>query len=590
MGTHRLHPFILIVAASILACSDQGPRSPGSDGETSAIGVAGSPGPMLTTPVRSLRTKASPVERTAGELVARTLALALRSPAVGEEVKQALASSAVKEHKLHLSSFLQGRGGNILRAGYAASGITEGQFQDAMRQFRQMEMYMPVERHRRQWSGGPDVLVAVAFNKGEGPVAFSTLGERQQLDLTKPPETPTIVITHIESDFADQIQLNDRGIPAFSCELSSGESLESSAARCEGTSNRSPSSGRNLSAALRADRKAASGSFIPAPRYGLSDDPTVVGLYANFFRVLDAKEYWFEGDPEIEVHVTGKRNGSGGAVVDYQCAGEHANDPNGNQPGIRDFSYVFDMNGGFWNGDVRLLNAAQIDSLETAEPAGYNISIWEDDEAGPCNMHEDHANAWQNLVAAAAAVANGVNAVRRHDWLAAAGIIPQLAQLVLGDDDIIGTLVSKDSTSYAGQYPDNTHVIMDGSSLNGRATLYIKRNARSAGVSGPAMIYSGSGGTWTGSAQSTVGTVYYTWSVDGEEVQDGTSNSFSYDSGSSFEVEIMARDDQGTVGGSVQPVYVSSCPPPEISCNIVVPTAEPPAGTNRSQNRARNNK
>lgn len=50
MGTHRLHPFILIVAASILACSDQGPRSPGSDGETSATGVAGSPGPMLTTP------------------------------------------------------------------------------------------------------------------------------------------------------------------------------------------------------------------------------------------------------------------------------------------------------------------------------------------------------------------------------------------------------------------------------------------------------------------------------------------------------------------------------------------------------------
>jgi hypothetical protein len=509
---------------------------------------------------------------------------------VGEEVKQALASSAVKEHKLHLSSFLQGRGGNILRAGYVAGSITEGQFQDAMRQFRQMEMYMPVERHRRQWSGGPDVLVAVAFNKGEAPVAFSTLGDRQQLDLKKPPETPTIVITHIESDFAEQIQLNDRGIPAFACQPSSREPLESSSARCEGTSNRSPSSARNLSATLRSDRASANRSFIPAPRYGLSDDPTVVGLYANFFRVLDGKEEWFEGDPEIEVHVTGKRNGSSGSPVDYQCAGEHANDANGNQPGIRDFSYVFDMNGNFWNGDVRLLNASQIDSLETAEPAGYNISIWEDDEAGPCNMHEDHANAWQNLVAAAAAVANGVNAVQRHDWLAAAGVIPQLAQLVLGDDDIVGTLVSKDSTSYAAQYPDNTHVIMDGSTFNGRATLYIKRNARSASVSGPGLIYAGRGGTWTGSAQSTVGTVYYTWSVDGEEMQDGTGNSFSYDSDNSFEVAVMARDSQGTVGGGGQSVYVSSCAPPQIDCNIVVPLAEPAAGSNRSQSRARNNK
>lgn len=589
MGTHRLHPLILLVIAGILACSDQGPPSPQSDGIPLASGVAQSRGPMLTTPVRSLRTRATPEERTAGELVARTLALALRSPAVGEEVKQALASSAVKEHKLHLSSFLQGRGGNILRAGYAAGGITEGQFQNAMRQFRQMEMYMPVERHRRQWSGGPEVLVAVAFNKGEGPVAFSTLGERQQLDLSKPPETPTIVITHLESDFTDQIQLNDRGIPAFSCQPSSGETLESSDARCEGTTNRSPSSGRNLSTTLRSDRTSASG-FIPAPRYGLSDDPTVVGLYANFFRVMDAKEYWFEGDPEIEVHVTGKRNGPSGVPIDYQCAGEHANDANGNQPGIRDFSYVFDMNGNFWNGDVRLLNASQIDSLEAAEPAGFNISIWEDDEGGPCNMHEDHQNAWQNLVNAAAAVAHGVNAVRRHDWLAAAGVIPQLAQLVLGDDDIVGTLVSEDSTSWAGQYPDNTHIIMDGNSFNGRATLYIKRNTRSAGISGPGLIYSGSGGTWTGSTQSTVGTVYYTWSVDGEMMQDGTSTSFSYDSGSSFNVGVEARDDQGTVGGSSQYVNVTSCPPPQIDCNMVVPTSEPPVGSNRSRNRVRNNK
>ena len=180
--------------------------------------------------------------------------------------------------------------------------------------------------------------------------------------------------------------------------------------------------------------------------------------------------------------------------------------------------------------------------------------------------------------------------MRRHDWLAAAGVIPAFAQLILGDDDIIGTLVSEDSTQWHGQYPDNTHIIMDGNSFNGRATLYIKRNARSVGISGPGLVYSGSGGTWGASAQSTVGTVYYTWSVDGEMMQDGTDASFSYDSGSSFDVEVMARDDQGTVGGNNQSVYVSSCPPPQIDCNIVVPTSEPRVGSNRSQNRARNNK
>jgi hypothetical protein len=529
--------------------------------------------------VRSLHIKATPAEQTAGELVAKTLAVALSSSSVGEELKQALASSAVREHKLHLSSFLQGRGGRILQAGYAASGITEGQFQEAMRNFRQMEFYMPVERHRMQWSGDPDVLVAVVINKGDKPVAFSTLGERQVLDLKTPPATPTLVITHIESDFRDQIQLNDRGVPGFSCQPTLGASLEVSAARCERTVNVSPSSGLGLSTLLRPDR--ASGNFIPTPRYGLADDPTVVGLYANFFRVMDAKEYWFEGDPEIEVHVTGKRGGS--VPVDYQCAGEHANDANGNQPGIRDQSYVFDMNGNFWSGDVRLLNAHQIDSLETAEPNGYNITMWEDDEGGPCNMHEDHQNAWQDLVNAAAAVAHGVNAVRRRDWLAAGGAIQALAQAILGDDDIVGTLVVKDSTSYAGQYPDNTHIIMDGSSFNGRATLYFKRTTRSASISGPGVIYSGSGGTWTASSQATVGTVYYTWTVDGEIAQDGTSNSFSYDSGSSFEVGVDARDDQGTVGGAGESVYVSSCPPPQIDCNMVVPVPEPAAGSTRTQ-------
>jgi hypothetical protein len=314
----------------------------------------------------------------------------------------------------------------------------------------------------------------------------------------------------------------------------------------------------------------------------------VVGLYANFFRIMDEKEFWFEGNPEIEVHVTGKRGSSGAPVVDYQCAGEHANEAG--QPGIRDPSYVFNMDGSFYNGDVKLLSVAQIDSLETAEPNGYNISIWEDDEGGPCNMHEDHQSAWQDLVNAAAAVGRGVNAVRRHDWLAAAGVIPQLAQLVLGDDDIIGTLVSEDSTQWHGQYPDNTHIIMDGNTFNGRATLYVKRNTRAAGISGPGLIYSGSGGTWSGSTQSTVGTVYYAWSVDGEPMQDGTSASFSYDSGSSFEVGVIARDDQGTVGESSQYVNVSSCPPPQIDCNMVVPPSEPPVGSNRSRNRVRNNK
>jgi hypothetical protein len=503
-----------------------------------------------------------------------------------------------------LSSFLQGRGGNILAAGYRNAGITQNQFQAAMAELRQMEFYMPVESHRRQWSGGPDVLVAIAISKGDAPVAFTTDGLRVELQKTSPPSTPTLIINHIEADFSDQLKINQRGLPAFSCQGIANENLETSAARCEKTVNRTPKTGVASLLGLRQDTRTPNGNFIPAPRYDLSDDPSTIGLYANFFRVMDAKEMWWDGSPEVEVHVTGRRNGPTGQVIDYQCAGEHAGDPTGNQPGIRDYSYFFDMNGNFWSGDVRIVNSAQVDSLQLHEPDGFIVSLWEDDDAGPCNMREDHTGFWAQAVADAAAVGRGVNAIRARggpQWLVLAGIVGELASLIQGGDQLIGTLVFKDSIqAYANEFPGNTHVIMDAGNFNGRATLYVKRVQRSASIQGLGGMTSGQTSTWTASAGPPAGTVYYAWSVDGEPAQDGTNSQFTYtNSGASFNLSVIARDDQGTIGGAARDIYVSQCEDPtQIDCdpgggNLMVPASSSLGGASRPQpsasvNRRRN--
>lgn len=539
------------------------PSAPIATPPTTVLVASGTAGPRLINAAHSNSTIASNTEQRAGEVVARAIAMALAEPAVRQEIKRALATSAVREHKLHITSFLQGRGGNILTAAYKNAGITLVEFQLAMASLRELEFYMPVRGHRETWAGGPNVMLAIVIQKNGPVVGFQLDGSRVSLDRAVPPSTPTLVLTHIETVFAEQVRLNHAGVAALSCDVSDIQTLEQANRFCEIASG----PGRKT---LRTSPTVLSPAGRAGVRSDFGSDPNVIGLYATFLRVRDAHESWYEGQPEIEIHVTGKRNGPSGSPIDYQCAGEHAADAAGLQPGIRDFSYVFDMNDNFWqNSEVRILNGAQLDSLLFAEPAGFNVSMWEDDD-GACIIRQKTTTLFQDAVLAASALARGVNAIRPAgppDYAVLAGIIGELAPLILGDDAYIGLLVHKDSTSYAGTNPGNTHMIFEGATENGRATLVLKRTSRSATVTGPGTVAMGTSFDWTASSTGSSGTVTYSWSVNGEGVQSGNSNLLSYqNTGTSFELAVTASDASGVIGSSGMFVNVSGCTPPEIIC------------------------
>jgi hypothetical protein len=394
-------------------------------------------------------------ERDAVGVLGRALALALRDSTVRHEIKEAIAASTAKEHKLELASFLEGRGGHIFTAIAKSNGPRTSEIQHAVAQLPRLEFYMPVTAHAAQWRGDGDVILAVWQGDSVPPVGFALDGTPVTLDQNHPPATPTLVAVPMETDLSEQALQNRQGV-GYLCASSLSETLAQASDRCGGSILRA--------SAMRS---------IPAPMRDLGTDPNAVGLYMTFLRLLDAHEYWYEGSPEIEVHVTGRRSPSPAQPIDYQCAGEHAADAAGYQPGIRSQSYVFDMNSNFWSGDVMLLSPAQVDTLQANLPDGFNVSVWEDDDTA-CQIKQNNTTLFQTAVTATTAITNGVNAVKVHNYDVVAGAVQTLASLIQGDDDYAGLMVFKDSTSYAGTNPGTTHMIYDGTTLNGRATLVFK--------------------------------------------------------------------------------------------------------------------
>lgn len=303
----------------------------------------------------------------------------------------------------------------------------------------------------------------------------------------------------------------------------------------------------------------------------MAEQPGVLGMYALFIRVLDTGEPWIKGSPELELHAISKRSGSNGRGVQFQCSGAEANG-GPFQPGIRSQAYVYDQNNHFWEGSVMILNPAQIDTIQTLEPEGYNVAVWEDDETS-CQILQDYSSEFRDFLTATQAVTRGIVAIRAEPSnLLKAALFGQLASqlydLYVGEDDYVGVMVDIDSTAWAGQNPGNTHMVMKGADQNGRATLHIATQSRSASISGETMLGSGESGLWTGTTNGASGSVTYTWSVNGDVAQSGTSNSFSHSSSESFSLGLVVEDSSGVVGsnGRFVNVYSSSCPPPALEC------------------------
>ncbi|MSR03624.1 MAG: hypothetical protein EXR94_12925 [Gemmatimonadetes bacterium] len=306
----------------LTACSspdDTGPvgphPEPGSRSSQSPAGAAGQSDP----------------DRTRHDRLARRVARALRDPRFRQAVFDEIGRSGFAEKKVHLQGFMAKAGGTERRRLAHLSGDSEGAIQTDLDQGAAIEMYFPLPSHRRQWTGGPNLLVATAERDGESPVAYDLLGRRSQLSPASPPATPVLMVGRAETRF-------DRG-PA-------------SVDDCPDC-------------------------IFPPPPGGITLAPTAPGVYLTAAKFTGTFESWFKGSPEFEVHVLGQA-GSTNGLTTYQCAGEQAGGP-----------YQFDQNATNWTGNVMLFSPTQFDQYKVQHP-GRNLRLFvvEDDDTA-CEIRID---------------------------------------------------------------------------------------------------------------------------------------------------------------------------------------------------------
>lgn len=125
-----------------------------------------------------------------------------------------------------------------------------------------------------------------------------------------------------------------------------------------------------------------------------------------------------------------------------------------------------------------LFSADEVAAYASKFQQGFYVMFWEDDNE-PCTLKLD-TNVLMELVKSAA---NAFSTV-------AIKVLPKVNPLVMGavflgtffsnaapwlltNDDFLGTAVEQSSAGY--NYPGNTHVLMDGTTFNGRVTIVYRQ-------------------------------------------------------------------------------------------------------------------
>jgi hypothetical protein len=313
----------------------------------------------------------------------------------------------------------------------------------ALAAIRPLEFYMPVVKHRESWTGKGDILVVSQLDEAAAIVAFDERGREVSLDRNVAPDQPTLSIVPVETRFDQPMG------PAASRNVrdQSGDAI--------GTLEPMALKGSSL---IACDDPCGGGSVGTTQTFA-------PGLYLEFSRILDMKEPWFRGDPEIEVHIMGPTDAANPRYgADLSCAGEHP----------YDFRKVFDQNTGFWEGHVMLFSADEATAYADKFNQGFHVLFWEDDNV-PCVLKLDTNSLVELLKSTANAFSTvAIKVFPRASPLVMAGVFlgtlfSNAGTWLLTNDDFLGAAVDQASAGYS--YPGNTHVIMDGTTFNGRATI-----------------------------------------------------------------------------------------------------------------------
>jgi hypothetical protein len=433
--THGEEALVLVLLACLTACTDP---------VTTTTGLSISRD-VTTEPASN----SSSPERAALTQIARLVAVSMDNEPARQQLKRDLRAAPFREHKLQLGTYLRSNDGKtLLDRMVAAGGGTEREVLATLSAVRPLEFYMPVAKHRESWTGSADVLVASQLDESEPVVAFDAKGRQVALDVKAAPEQPTLSIVPVETRF-------DQPISA-----AGSRNVRDNGGNAIGTLERMVPKGSSL---IDCGETCGGGG-------GGSTTPTVPpGLYLEFSRILDLKEPWTRGDPEIEVHIQGPRDGtSPTSGIDLSCSGEHANQ----------YAKVFNQDNGFWEGRVLLFSRDETNAFITKFSQGFHVLFWEDDN-DPCVLKLDSNTLVGVLTSTATATStvaikvlpgatpNIIAAVFLGSFFASAG------DWLLTNDDFVGAAVDQSSAGY--YYPGNTHVIMDGTTLNGRATIVYRQ-------------------------------------------------------------------------------------------------------------------
>jgi hypothetical protein len=438
--THGEGVLVVALAAALFGCADAASRTVGP-----AVSADVQVGPAPSSP------SSASEERAALTKIARLVAVAMDNEPARQLLKRDMRAAPFREHKLQLDTYLRSKDGRVLLERMVAlNGGNETDLFASVAAIRPLEFYMPAAKHRESWTGSADALVVSQLDEGEPIVAFDRHGKSVVLDSAIPPDQPTLSIVPVETRF-------DQPMPA-----TASKNVRDRNGAAIGTLE--PMSLKPV--ALIVCDETCSGSGGGGGGSGSTIQP---GLYLEFSRILDMKEPWFRGEPEIEVHIQGPRDsGSPTSGIDLSCSGEHA----------YQFPKVFNQDGGFWEGRVMLFSQAETVAFIEKFKDGFHVLFWEDDN-DPCVLKLD-TNSLVGVVRSTFTAFSTValKVLTEASWpvIAAAFVatfFSNAGEWLLTNDDFLGAAVEQSSAGYS--YPGNTHVIMDGTTLNGRATIVYRQ-------------------------------------------------------------------------------------------------------------------
>ncbi len=448
--THGEGVLVLALVAAVSGCADPASRAAGP---TASPDVQVAFDPASSSP-------SSGRERTALTKIARLVAVAMDNEPARQQLKRAMKAAPFREHKLELGSYLRSKEGSALLARLVAlnDGV-ERELLETLAAIRPLEFYMPASKHRESWTGSADVLVVSQLDESDPIIAFDKKGREVALDRAVAPAQPTLSIVPVETRF-DQPMASQSSKNVRDQNGNAIGTLEPMALKAS----------KVIACDVECGGEPGSGSGAPPATGGSGTGSGVEpGLYLEFSRIVDLKEPWFRGDPEIEVHIQGPNSASAPTYgEDLSCSGEHAYYA----------GKVFNQDAGFWEGRVLLFSADETVAFANKFNQGFHVLFWEDDNE-PCVLKLDTNILAETLRASALAFSSvAIKVMPGAGPFVLASVFlgtffANAGAMLLTNDDFVGAAVDQASAGY--YYPGNTHVIMNGTTLNGRATIVYRQ-------------------------------------------------------------------------------------------------------------------